>query len=621
MVFVLDKNKASSRVETFDDDSMFDVISSAPVTFVTGKGGVGKTTVASLLSQSASKHGERVLLVSLYNDATTQELFGIDADIQANDVTNTKLDNVEFVLITPASALTSYLASNKLGALTSKLTSSGLLESVASIIPGMRELLVVGDIRSKSESGNWDRIIVDTPSTGHAGAIFSIADVASSTAKTGVIKDQAVSARKFLEDKSKSQIIVVTLDHVMPLSECREFIYSIDDAMSINIAGIVINRSNVVENKGSKNIDRELEQIYLPLFALPPLHQINKPRTIWPFRRNTLPKILCSDLGIDNTVKTVIMLGTGGVGKTTSSAALAIAKAKQNNRVALITIDPARRLGTALGLENSKTNESYLYPQTLTAAKDSKNSLLHIFQLDSRKEFMSLLEKTLSKKEYKKAKMNTFVQGVSRAGIINEFMAIESIHRLSTSGNYDLVIVDTPPTHNVFDLINTPSALQKVFASPIFKALVSAGSIAGLGANITLKTFFRPLRLLLGTVLINDTIAFLKMMKDVESIFSNHVDEVSVILKSANTKYIGISRPDLTSREQIMTVAREMRARGFGFSSIILNGLNPEEFNIDGEMVPFAQDAQTKGITVKAIPTFEHNQPVEIVKDMSKDIV
>lgn len=595
----------------------------APVTFVTGKGGVGKTTIVSLLSTTCASRGERVLVVSLYNDTTTHKLFGTSPDTKAGHVQASTLEDVDIVISTPSSALSSYFTSKKLGSVTSKLTHAGLLEAVANTVPGMRELLTIGDIRAKAESKKWDRIIVDTPSTGHAQSLFDIANMARSTARSGLIRQQAESAQAFLNDQEQAQALVVTLDHVMPLSECRDFVFSLEENMNIFLAGIVVNRSNVVDDTSSSRIDRELKDIYLPIFAVAPHHTKSTRKSALSrftskFQGPTLPKNLSQSISFPPTTQTVVVLGTGGVGKTTTSAAIAISQAREKKKVALLTIDPARRLGTALGLENTKALTSTLDPHNLSS---SEKANLHVFQLDSREEFMGMLESTLSKREFKKIKKNTFVQGISRAGIINEFMAIEAMHRLSISGQYDLIVVDTPPSHHVFDLLDAPSTLQRVFHSPIFRTLVGAGTITGWGANMALKTFFKPLQVLVGAELISDTVEFLQTIRDVEDIFSQHSQAVAGLLHSPSTHYVGVCRPVETSREQIMTVARDMRLRGYDFSTIVINGLDPAEFDIDNEIIPFVEYAHSRGISVASLPEYERDEPVEIVQDMAKDIV
>jgi anion-transporting ArsA/GET3 family ATPase len=613
---------ASSRVQPFESQEMFNVMRGAPVTFVTGKGGVGKTTVASLLSKESATHGERVLFVSLYNDKTTQSALGIDDDLLPGEVIPTKIDNVDFVISTPVDALVKYLANKKLSAISSKLTNTGLLNAVANVVPGMRELLTIGDIRAKYESKQWDRIIVDTPSTGHAQSIFDIANMADATAKSGIVKQQAVSARNFLQNKDVTQVVVVTLDHVMPLSECKEFVFALEESLNAHIACIVVNRSNVIANKHSHAIDRELGDIFLPIYAIAPFHaRASSHTSLWKrFRKQQLPPSLSRNIRIDGATTTAILLGTGGVGKTTTSAALAVAHARHGKRVALLTIDPARRLGTALGLENSASRESHLDPHNLKVGKTPAKSLLHVFQLDSRNEFFELLENTLSKKDFKKIKRNAFVQGVSRAGILNEFMAIEAMYRLSSSGEYDLVVIDTPPSHHVFDLLEAPSALQRVFRSSIFKTIVSASSMANWGANIALKTFFKPIQLIVGKVLVEDTVEFLRTLRDVEDVFSQHNSVVAELLKSNSTQYIGVSRPDEASRGQILDVGEELRSKGYRFNTLVLNGCDLEEFDIVGDVGPFGEHARSENISVSVIEHFEFDEPEKIVLAMAEEI-
>ncbi|MFN8015843.1 MAG: ArsA-related P-loop ATPase [Acidimicrobiia bacterium] len=613
-------DRAIHRLKELNEDTSLNIVMGAPVTFVTGKGGVGKTTIATLLSKFAHMHGERVLFISLYRDAQTDELLGITEEMAKEDIFRCKNFGFDVSIITPSSALTNYLSSKHMGSITSKLANSGLLDMVANIVPGMRELLVIGDIRSKAQSGKWDRIIVDSPSTGHARSLFNIAQHSSAATKSGVIKNQSEAAQEFLSDQKMTQVLVVTLDHVMPLSECKEFLFDLEDDLHMKIAGVIINKTLVLNSHRSIGIDKHLNNIFVPLYAYPPENYAPKKHSIFKINKHKkLDSSISETININQQINAVVVLGTGGVGKTTCAASIALRAAKQNKKVALLTIDPARRLGTALGFKDTALNESHLDPHTMKKVEFSK-ALFHVYQLDSRTEFLSLLERTLNETDYKNAKENSFVTSVSKMGIVNEFMAIEAMHRLVTSTLYDLVVVDTPPSHHVYDLFEAPNALKRMTSSNIFKTLVGAGTMASITTNVAIKTIFRPLKGLLGTELVTDAVDFMRTLKDVEEVFTQHSEEIVQYLASKDTKYCVIANPSNSSRDQALSLIKGMFERNYQDSIMVINGVEPQNDIEIESLNEFSSKLARYESKIAVIPEQEFDEPLEIVESISEKV-
>ena len=143
-----DTTNASSRISPYSSNNISDIISSVPVIFFTGKGGVGKTYTANLVAQTLAKLGERILFISLYDDESTKQALGLDTQTkssQNNAIYRDGNDKFDIYFLTPSQALKNYLDAKKLGTITKRLTKAGLLDAVALIVPGMRELLLIGD--------------------------------------------------------------------------------------------------------------------------------------------------------------------------------------------------------------------------------------------------------------------------------------------------------------------------------------------------------------------------------------------------------------------------------------------------------------------------------------------
>lgn len=610
---------AEHELLDFDETNVLKIINGAPVTFVTGKGGVGKTTIANLVAQRSFSHGERTLFISLNDDPTTQ------IHLKTNEEPGTSISPIkselgyDVIYLTPSRALVKYLQDKKMGAIVDRLHASSLISAIANTVPGMRELLTLGAIRSLSESGAWDRVIVDAPSTGHALALFDVANSAQNVAKSGAILDQSKSAKEFLRDPLKVQVLVVTLDQFMVLEESKELIFALEEKHKLNIAGVVINKANKNTFK-SQNINSALEGIFIPTY----LHLNTKENKQTFFKSafglgKKFPSPLKNKICIPGKSKVVLVVGTGGVGKTTLTASIAYAAAKAKKKVGLLTVDPARRLGTALGLEDSKTSSATSEKSSLTIV-DKTSSNFHIFQLNPQAEFFRLLESSLSKKQFKACKENSFVNAISTMGIINEYMAIEAMHRLVASNEYDLVVIDTPPSHHLRDMLDTPDAIRRAINSPIYSAFVGAGSIVGWGANKMLSTFLRPIRTLVGKDLIEDAVKFLQILKSAESEFSKHADVIKSIIASESTFRLGVGSAEIQSLNHLYNLVNVMEQANHGLNGVVINNYSVMEDDIDG-VETMAKQLDKKGIASFLIEKFDRQKPVDIVSDISKHIV
>ncbi len=615
------KGLALDRVDDFSESARLKIVMGAPVTFVTGKGGVGKTTLASLLSREAHSHGERTLFISLNRDTQSDHILGLFEENNENDIFRSQNFGFDVCIVTPSSALANYLSAKKMGSITNKLKKIGLLDLVANMVPGMRELLILGDIRSKAESKRWDRIIVDAPSTGHARSLFNFHENTLTIANAGVVKTQSDSAREFLKNPDTTQVVIATLDHAMPLSEAREFVFELEDDLGMNIAAIIINKSNAAHSKKSNSINKHLEQVFVPIYSYPNQNIKPKKRNLFSiFKSNQkVSNDLNLNYKITNDKKTYITLGTGGVGKTTTAASLALAIASNDKKVALLTIDPARRLGTALGLSDPATSESYLNPYTYEQSEEEE-SLLHIFQLNTDTEFLGLLEKTLDLETFNEVKENTFINAVARMGIVNEFMAIEAMHRLVSSQNYDMVVVDTPPSHHVFDLLEAPKALERMTSSKIFKTIVGASTMASITTNMALGTILRPIKGLLGTQLVTDAIDFMRTLKDVEEVFTSHCIDVVNYLEDDSTNYVAICQANTASLEQTSNLVRGMYERNYFNISIIVNGVDLLDENEIYELEQFSSRMKRFDVDTTIIEEIESDIPFDIVKTIAQKV-
>lgn len=188
--------------------------------------------------------------------------------------------------------------------------------------------------------------------------------------------------------------------------------------------------------------------------------------------------------------RVIVCTGSGGVGKTTTSAALGIAAAKMGKRVLVLTIDPARRLATSLGIENS--SEDVRVPGQTFAGE------LFAGMIDPTRIFADYIERHSSTREAAQRLFNTvlYQQLSTTLSGSQEFTSLARLHDAATSGDYDLVILDTPPAAHAVDFLLAPEKLNAVFDSSIVSLFM--GRSAGFGLAAT--AWKQGVKMILGTL-------------------------------------------------------------------------------------------------------------------------
>ncbi|HML00993.1 MAG TPA: ArsA-related P-loop ATPase [Acidimicrobiales bacterium] len=212
------------------------------VLVVAGKGGVGKTTVTAALAAMACHAGLSVLVVDLEGRSGLPAAFGRSGSL---DYEATLLaegsGSVRARRITPDDALLEYLADHGMKRISKRLVSSGALDVVATAIPGIRDILVLGKVKSLEVGNVADWILVDAPATGHAMTFLSSARGLLDAARAGPVRTQAADVVELLTDASRCQVALVTLPEEMPINEVIEAAYALEDRIGVTLSSVVVN--------------------------------------------------------------------------------------------------------------------------------------------------------------------------------------------------------------------------------------------------------------------------------------------------------------------------------------------------------------------------------------------
>ncbi len=266
----------------------------------------------------------------------------------------------------------------------------------------------------------------------------------------------------------------------------------------------------------------------------------------------------------------IVCLGSGGVGKTTATAALALAAARRRRDTAVITADPARRLKDTLGLDRLSTEPR---PVPLGDGEGRLDALA----IDTKRIFDALIERAAPSREIAaRIQANRLYQELSNEfGGSAEYMAMEKLHELLQQDTYDLVVVDTPPSAHARDLLSAPLRMTELVASSAVHILKSPASILWGGetrlGRMTLNALLKALERWTGLHLLGELSDFAASFEDLAEGFRSRAQEVDRALRRPDTSFVLVTSPEPDTVEATIEFHRELRAGGFPLAGIIAN--------------------------------------------------
>lgn len=216
------------------------------VLVIAGKGGVGKTTVAAALARLAADVGLSVLVVALDSSGALPALFGVEGNLSYEeeavyDSPTPSGGSVRARVITPDDALLEYLMEHGLRRVAKRLVSTGVLDVVATAIPGIREILVLGKVKQIERGGAADLVVLDAPATGHAVRFLTSASGLMEAARGGPLRAQASDVVEMLHDPARCQVMLVTVPEETPVNELIETAYRFEDEVGVLLTPVVVN--------------------------------------------------------------------------------------------------------------------------------------------------------------------------------------------------------------------------------------------------------------------------------------------------------------------------------------------------------------------------------------------
>jgi anion-transporting ArsA/GET3 family ATPase len=305
-----------------------------------------------------------------------------------------------------------------------------------------------------------------------------------------------------------------------------------------------------------------------------------------------IPTTMNRGAGLDELVraKTVIVcVGSGGVGKTTLSAAIALRAAEIGRRVCVLTIDPARRLANAMGLDGLDNTESRVATDRLEAAGVRRpTGELWAMMLDAKRTWDDLVRRFARDPEQaRRILANHYYQQISSAlAGSQEYMAMEKLYELHESGKYDLLVLDTPPTRHALDFLDAPKKMMGFMDDGVLSVFLAPSRIAGtLGFGLFTSSsamMFTLLQRITGFQVLRDIADFVGSFGGMHAGFRDRAGKVEAFLRAGGSSFVLVTGPAPSTVDEAEFFFRKLVEYRMPVGGIIVNRVHADALGEPG---------------------------------------
>lgn len=275
-----------------------------------------------------------------------------------------------------------------------------------------------------------------------------------------------------------------------------------------------------------------------------------------------------ADLVADSTL--VVTCGPGGVGKTTTAAAIGLIGARAGRRVVVVTIDPARRLADALGIGGATPDE----PHRVTGLGRLPGTM-DVLMLDAERTFDRMIVDRAGARSEAILQNRIYRSIAGSLSGAQEYMAIERLHQLHDAGAHDLIVVDTPPSRHAVDILSAPDRLTAFFGHPVYRALTMPGRSMARVTSTATTAFSWTVKRLAGPRIVEDTVEFFRSMSGIEDGLRQRAVEVSALLRRAGTSFVLVSSPRAEAIDEARHMSEALHLGGYPLSAVVANLVHP----------------------------------------------
>jgi anion-transporting ArsA/GET3 family ATPase len=286
------------------------------------------------------------------------------------------------------------------------------------------------------------------------------------------------------------------------------------------------------------------------------------------------PPLDLAELIADRATRIIVCCGAGGVGKTTTSAALAVQAAEAGRTVVVLTIDPARRLAQSLGLVELD-NEPRRVDISNSSAPGAPGEL-HAMMLDMKRTFDDVVVAHSTPERAEQILANPFYQSLSSSfSGTQEYMAMEKLGQLRTSDQWDLIIVDTPPSRSALDFLDAPNRMSRFLDGTMIRLLAGSGRAGLKFASAGFMFFSRIISKILGGQLLRDISAFVAALDTMFGGFRERATATYELLRRPGTWFVVVATPEPDALREASYFVDRLSAEGMPLAGLVLNRTHP----------------------------------------------
>ena len=278
---------------------------------------------------------------------------------------------------------------------------------------------------------------------------------------------------------------------------------------------------------------------------------------------------------IGDGARLIVCMGSGGVGKTTMSAALAVAHARSGKRVCVVTIDPAKRLADALGVRGELTNEP-------THVGTFGSGELWAMMLDAQRTFDELITSTsTSEEQAERIRDNALFASIARQlGGTQEYMAAEKLYQLDRDERFDVVVVDTPPSREALNFLGAPNTLVRFLDHRVYRTFLAPARGGLKIVSAALTPIFKAVTRLVGADVITDVTGFFAAFEGLDQGFRDRAQKVNALLRDPRTRYVVVTSPESEPIREARYIIDELASERVGVHAIVCNQMTPRRGDV-----------------------------------------